>query len=378
MGNFGGPDWDAAQRAHRITPGRGPLYARRVLPTRKPELRVDALARGVPRSALDTWDAPVRCVVLPPAPDYIGNIRLGPGGHGDEHGPYRWDIITRLRASWLISPHTVVAGWAAAALHGLPYWADSEPVVLLSSRTRRNATGPSTAVFRTLKPGTPTDRTDPLFPQMRVLDAATATAQCLATVLQGKKTWHVPHVPGMDEKHVRAVQLIDAMYQCSFLTARQILAAAHGIVDRRVLTRLLAMADEGAQSPMETVLRLIVRDELPDAHRWTSQVRINLADGTVGRGGGSWRAGGGARSTVPDLACETLGVALYYDGRHHDELAQTDTDFTLFQKLRGVGWEAVRVNRKLLADLPELLEQLRAAVRRACEARAREVTAREG
>ena len=142
--------------------------------------------------------------------------------------------------------------------------------------------------------------------------------------------------------------------QCTHLTAETVLAGARGIVCRWTLRRLLALTDYGAQSPMETVLRLVVRDALPAGHRWTSQVRVDLGKG---------------QSTVPDLACPELGVALYYDGRHHDGADQTDTDFMLFQRLKNAGWEALRVNRALLGDLEELVEQLQGAVLRAQAAR---------
>ncbi|MEY8566422.1 hypothetical protein [Corynebacterium sp.] len=355
MGAFGGIHWNQAARDGRIRPGRGPNFTRRVLPTRIPVLRTAELSRGTPRSAVDTWEKPVRRVVLPPLPEGADTTsRLGPRGYGDDPSPYPWDVVTRARALWLLTRDAVVGGWAAAALHGLPHWADNERVVLLSTRTRRNNTGTHGAVFRAFTPGTQTVSPDPAFPGMQVVTAATAAAQCLATILTGKKTWYVHRVPGMEDRHVRAVQFIDAMYQCTHLTAGTVLAGARGIVCRRTLKRLLALTDYGAQSPMETVLRLVVRDRLPDGCRWTSQVRIDLGKG---------------RSTVPDLACPELGVALYYDGRHHDAAGQTDTDFTLFQRLKNKDWEAVRVNRALLADLEELSEQLQGAVLRACAAR---------
>ncbi len=355
MGEFGGYHWDRAARDGRIRPGRGPTFARRVFPMRVPVLRTAALACGTPRSVVDSWEKPVRRVVLPPLPENTDtSSRLGPCGYGDDPSPYLWDIITRTRALWLLTRDAVVGGWSAAGLHGLPHWADNEIVVLLSTRTRRNNTGTNGAVFRAFAVGTETVTPDPEFPEMQVVTAATAAAQCLATILTGKKTWYVHHVPGMQDRHVRAVQFIDAMFQCTHLTTGRILEGARGIVCRRTLKRLLALTDYGAQSPMETVLRLVIRDELPDDHRWTSQVRIDLGKG---------------RSTVPDLACPELGVAVYYDGRHHDRTGQTDTDFMLFQKLKNAGWEAVRVNRTLLADLEELMEQLQGAILRATEAR---------
>lgn len=43
----------------------------------------------------------------------------------------------------------------------------------------------------------------------------------------------------------------------------------------------------------------------------------------------------------------------------------------MFQKLKALGWEAIRVNKELLADLDELLGLLRGTVERAVQAAAR-------
>lgn len=287
--------------------------------------------------------------------------RLGPDGWTScEPGPYRWDILTRLRCHWLLARDCVGAGWCAAAAHGLPYWADNGPVVLLSPRLRRNPTTPGGPVFRRLRDDLPTVNVDPRFPGLRVVDAPTAAAQCLATILAGKKTWWAPVVPGLTDVEVRATQFIDAFYQCTLVTADDILAGARFIVDRRRLKKLLALCDDGAQSPMETVMRLIVRDEIPAHCSWTSQVIISLEDGEVLDEDEARHVRG--KRTTPDLACQELRVALYYDGRHHTGEEQRETDFRLYQKLKTLGWEAVRINKDLIRDRDELLGHVRHAV----------------
>lgn len=363
MGNFGGYLWTSAEREGRIKPGPGPYFTRRVYPSRTPRLRRDVLADGVPRRTAAKWESPNRSILLPPAVQSATSLpeghRLGPDGwSGDAPSPYQWDILTRLRAHWLLAQDCVGAGWCALASHGLPYWADSERVVLLSRTLRHNSTTPYGATFRELTPNTPTVAVDPAFPDLRVVDVATAAAQCLATIHAGKKTWWVPTVPDMMDREVRSVQLIDALYQCSYLTAVGLEEAAHHIVDRNRVERLLTCCDTGAQSPMETIMRLIVRDELPTGHDWTSQVTISLDNGTV-VDGQSFHT----NRTTPDLACTTLKVALFYDGRHHRTESQMETDFRLYQRLKVLGWEAVRINKDLLRDLDEMLEQVRYAIR---------------
>lgn len=306
----------------------------------------------------------MRSVLLPPAdptPAWMTGHRLGPDGWtGCEPEPYRWDILTRLRCHWLLARDCVGAGWCAAAAHGLPYWADNESVVLLSRRLRRNPTAPGSPVFRRLRDNLPTVNVDLRFPDLRVVDAPTAAAQCVATILAEKKTWWTPDVPGLTDVEVRAVQFIDTFYQCTLVAADDILAGARHIVDRRRVKRLLELSDEGAQSPMETILRLIVRDELPSCCSWTSQVTISLEDGAVLDEHEARHFRG--KRTTPDLVCHELQVALYYDGRHHTNAEQQDTDFRLYQKLKTLGWEAVRINKDLIRDRDELLEHVRHAV----------------
>lgn len=336
------------------------MFTRRVLPSRLPRLRKEALSAGVPRRTLNRWERPAHGVVLPPLPEMKVQVhpRLSPAGHGDRTGPFAWDIVTRLRAHWLLAQRSVVSGWAAIALYGLPYWADSEQVVLLSSTTR-GAGGLRRPVVRPMPDRLDVTCPDPAFPQMRAVSPETAAAQCLASVLHGRTVWPVAPVTGTDPRHVRAVQFLDACHQATLLTRGDILDGAHGRVNRALLRRLLDLSDDGAHSPMETVFRLVVNGELPDGYGWVSQRRISLETGDIVRNDTF------VRSTVPDLSCPDLGVALYYDGKHHRTEEQKTTDFRLYQKLKGVGWEALRVDSALLADRAELTDQLRGAVARA-------------
>ncbi|WP_420098094.1 hypothetical protein [Corynebacterium sp.] len=363
MGEFRGELWQSAERAGRIPPGRGPLYTRRVLPTRLPEKRVCLMASGVPRRSIDrTYERVIRGVCLPPLPDrHLRHARLGPEGHHGSTGIFRHDVITRARAHSLCHPRAVVGYWAAAACHGLVYWADEAPVVLLTGTSKQGSmasvgrAGPpadsNRPVLRPLPSGLRTVRPDLAFPDLRVVDAPTAAVQCLTTILSGKQSWSVPYVEGLSPEHVRAVQFIDAFLQCTWVTVRQIVGAARGKVDAITVRRLCALADPGfgAESPRETVLRLVVRNELADGVAWRTQVTVDL----------------GTTSTRPDIACPELKIALYYDGAHHAAEETTDTDFRLFQKLRDIGWEAVRVNSAALEERTEMMESIRNAIARA-------------
>lgn len=271
---------------------------------------------------------------------------------------FRFDGISRARGHSLIHPGAVVSHWQALGLHGVPHWSDSAPVVLLSSASKvRNrshsvAAGqhPTLPVFRELPGGLEPVFPDPLFRSLPVVPASTSAAQCLATVMNRSHGWWTPDVPGYRPEDVRAVQLLDSLWQATLLTEDDVLSACRGKVDRHRLETLIAVSDHGAQSPQETILRLVVAPLLPTGVTWTSQVRVSLRD----------------HATILDLACEELRVGLYYDGRHHVSSEQRLTDFEQYQDLRDDGWEVVRVDSDLLnRKRAKLLRQVSCAISRA-------------
>jgi hypothetical protein len=288
-------------------------------------------------------------------------------GNGEDTGAYPACIITRARAQHLNHPTCILGGWAAAAYHGLTYWADAAVVLLLSptrsggsDRTHRAASRPLQAAFRhiprNVDPVKDTVTPDPRFPQLRVVSAPVALAQCLRSVLSAKHVWHVPAVPGLPPEEVRAVQLIDAFAQCTDVTRAQIIRACRGVVSGRRVRRLLSLSVGGAESPRETLLRLFVRDLLPAGHRWETQVGVQYRE----------VVGGGARTkrTFFDLGCRTLKIGLNYDGAHHDGEAQTEKDFEQLQDLRDERWQVVRVNKTLMANPAKMLAQIGNAIAR--------------
>jgi very-short-patch-repair endonuclease len=399
MGKFGGELWDDAQRSGRIKPARGPNYVRRVYPMRVPVPRRQLLDNGMTRRALRRDCLRLtRSMYLPPLPSLDtmcpalrDHPRLGPAGHGDDHGRYQTDIVTRVRAFIKEHPGAVVGYWGAAAFHGLALWADSSPVVLLKGMSKQGsmqelpydggrnvARGEARAgeeggavkgtgdlerpVLRPMPARLRTERPDPAFPDLEVVDQATAAVDCLTTILSGKKTWHVPEIAGLDARIVRAVQFIDAFLQCTWVTVAKITRAAAGRISSRTLRRIMALVDHGhgAESPREPLLRLMIRDELPAGFIWSTQVTIDL--GSVPN---STR---GRQRTRPDIACPELKIALYYDGEHHRGAEVTDADFRLFQRLKDLGWEVVRVNREGMKERVEMMESIRNAIGRSVRA----------
>lgn len=334
----------------------GPAHTRRALPRTLPQRRRDLLAsKAVTRWRLDKTYVTVASGLVVPRSALPEDVR--------PFGGFPADAVTRARAHSMNNPDTVVGEWGAAALHGLwTDWPDSAPTVLFADRGSKGNSNSRTAarlplrpVFRRLPHGLPVTRPDPRLPALRAVDPATAAAQCLWSVLHGRHTWAHLHIPGVDDRLHRAVQFVDAFTQCTGLSHGDIRAASADRVDARTTAEVLGMCDYGAQSPMETVLRLIVTPLLPDNLTWESQVRVDVEGRTLPGG------------TVPDLACRELRVALYYDGGHHDSLRQRETDLQLTQAMMNDGWEVCRFTRHGIRSTTRVRRTVGEALHRAAQ-----------
>lgn len=341
-------------------PGRGPEHTWRRLPEVMPVIRSELRASGT----VSDWKLRHRYIQVA----FNAVVPMPEAGHDPRaFGGFGCDIVTRAVGHHLTRPDAVLGGWGAAAVHGLrPDWADHAPVLLHSGTKNRRSTvtahaaaSPMHPVIRPLPENL--DTTCPVagYPRLRVVAPAVAAAQCLWTILTGRHSWWVHDVPDLTRREVRAVQFTDAFAQCTWITREQIRGAAAGMVDRKALGRVLDLADDGAQSPMETVMRLMVRDLLPEPYTWTSQTRVDLEPGAPG----DW-----PRHTLPDLGCRDLRIALYYDGAHHQAAGQTDVDFDQFLALRDMGWEVLRFTKEHLRSPGKLRELVRNAVARAVAA----------
>ncbi|WP_297009433.1 DUF559 domain-containing protein [uncultured Corynebacterium sp.] len=328
------------------------------MPTDIPEIRASLRESGT------VTDWALRRDFVQAAP---GVVVLKPGDYdASAFDGFGLDIVTRVWAQHLIRPDAVIGGWGALGVLGLRMdWADCAPVLLLSGETTSGSLTSSVAVatprrpvIRPLPTGLETCTPCPRFPALEVVQPAVAAVQCLWTVLTGRHFWWVHDVPDLVREDVMAVQLLDALAQCTWVTRAEIRESAAGTIDRRALERLLELSDDGAQSPMETTMRLIVRDLLPEPYRWQSQVRVDLLPDA---------AAGWTPKTLPDLGCQELKIALYYDGGHHTEGTQTEVDFNQFHALRDLGWEVIRFNKEHLRDPEAMRVLVTSAIARARE-----------
>ncbi|MGB3486143.1 MAG: hypothetical protein WBB07_28475 [Mycobacterium sp.] len=219
----------------------------------------------------------------------------------------------------------VVAGLAAAALHGSDWVDDDVPVELI----HRN-TGPPAGIIT---------RGD------RLADAEiTRSCGILATT-----TARTAFDLGRRLPRAEALGRLDALKRATAFSAEKVamLGDIHpGARGLRQLRELLPLVDGGAASPKESWLRLVLLDDgLP---RPTTQIAVGLDGYLIG---------------ILDMGWEQYQVAAEYDGdQHRTDRRQYVRDQRRLRDLARAGWIVVRV---IAEDRPEdVLSRVRAALRR--------------
>ncbi|ORV61456.1 hypothetical protein AWC03_09640 [Mycobacterium europaeum] len=238
-------------------------------------------------------------------------------------------LRTRCVGAWLWSGRRgVVAGLAAAALHGSEWIDDDEPIELIWG----NQHAPAGVLTRN-------QRVEP--------DEVTGVAG-LPVTTSARTAYDLARQFPRDE----AVARLDALMRASPFRPDEVLALATRYPRARGLRRLratLPLVDPGAASPKETWLRLL----LIDAGMPAPETQIAVNEG--------WRMVG-----VLDMGWERYKVAVEYDGDHHrSNRRQYARDQWRIRKLETLGWIVVRV---IAEDKPqEVLSRVRGALaRRGC------------
>lgn len=220
----------------------------------------------------------------------------------------------------------IAVGMSAAILHGTK-WIDADtPAELAIARHRR--TPPGITVYRTeLESSEICSRAEVLV----------TTPARTAFDLGRRLPLHT------------AVATIDALCNATGVTADDVVtvAARHrgsrGLV---ALRKVLDYVDGGAESPQESVTRmLLVDDGLP---RPQTQIRIRDSSGRVV-----------ARA---DLGWEEWKVAVEYDGAQHwTDPEQHEWDIERRVLLEALGWRVVHVSARLLRERPHIvIDRIRA------------------
>lgn len=232
----------------------------------------------------------------------------------------------RTWAAWLWSKRrAVIAGLAAAALHG-SRWVDvHEPIELIARSARsheglivRNQTlaGDEITKVGGLPVTTPV-RT--AFDLGRYLDTDTAIVR------------------------------LDALKWATFFSVDDVMQLAQrypGARGLRQLKTVLPLVDGGAASPKETWLRmLLINNGFPPP---TTQIPVT---------------DGGRLLAVLDMGWEDLMIAVEYDGDHHRTIrAQYVKDRRRIRRLEQLGWIVVQV---IAEDRPDdIVRRVREAIRR--------------
>lgn len=235
----------------------------------------------------------------------------------------------RIAAAWLWADRkAVIAGAAAAALHGAK-WIDVDiPIELIHPNNRP----PQGIVTR-----------------RDVLGDGEVTEVAGFTVTNPART---AFDIGRREPRRAAVARLDALARATGFTPDDVAAVAEQHRHVRGLRRLetaLDLVDPGAQSPRETYLRLL----LVDAGLPRPQTQIAVAGGD------------GLTVAYLDLGWPEYMVAVEYDGDHHrSDRAQYVKDIRRLEMLERMGWLVIRV---VVEDRPvDILRR----VRRALQARA--------
>jgi hypothetical protein len=216
-------------------------------------------------------------------------------------------LRTRSEAAWLWSRRRgVLAGLAAAALHGADWIDDKEPVELIW----RNQHAPEGILTRNL----------------RLADNEITYVAGLPVTSPARTAFDLARqIPFGD-----GVARLDALMRAAPFSTEDVLLLAkrhHGARGLRRLRKALPMVDAGAASPKETWLRLlIVRAGLPTP---VTQIPVVMHYRTV---------------AVLDMGWERFKVAVEYDGdQHRTSRRQYVRDIRRLHELEDCGWIVVRV-----------------------------------
>jgi Protein of unknown function (DUF559) len=240
------------------------------------------------------------------------------------------DAEVRAKAGWLWTRRRgVVAGFAAAALHGSK-WVDERQVVQLIHDNRRNP------------PGIQTHRDRIEDDEIALLAGMPVTSPARTALDFG--CWY----PTMT-----AVAGIDALARAIEVKAADVELLARRYPGRRGVARArhaIELFDAGAQSPKESWLRVVlIQAGLP-----RPQTQIPVRDEF------------GSPFAYLDMGWEDVKVAVEYDGeQHRSDRRQYSWDVRRLETLERLGWIVIRV---LAGDRPaEVLGRVRAALaRRVC------------
>lgn len=233
----------------------------------------------------------------------------------------------RTRAAWLWSRRRgVVAGLSAAGLLGAKWIEPAAPAELV--HTNRRAPDMLRVHTETLRPD-----------EITLVDGMSVTNPARTAFDLGRK---LPVTP--------AVQRLDALMKATGVTVgavEQIMISHPGVRGLVGLRRALVLTDSGAESPYETLTRLIlVRAGLPPP-----RTQYAVADES------------GYIVAYVDMGWPEQRVAVEYDGAQHwTDPRQRRRDIERLADLEALGWIVIRVSSDMLRTPAAIVERVRSAL----------------
>ena len=234
-------------------------------------------------------------------------------------------LRTRTVGAWLWSDkRAVVAGLAAAALHGSRWIDENEPVELIW----RNTHPPDGLIVR----------------NERLQDDEITKVAGIPVTTRARTAFDL----GRHLEWGEAIARLDALMRVQVFSIEDVLLLAkrhQGARGLRQLRAALPLVDGGAASPPETRLRLLFIDAgLPKP---TTQIPVVDLRGRLVR--------------MLDMCWEDFRVAAEYDGdQHRTNRPQYVKDVRVLPKLQRMGWDVIRVLKEDRDD--DTIERARTAL----------------
>lgn len=219
----------------------------------------------------------------------------------------------RISGAWLWSGRqAIIAGQAAAALHGAR-WVDDDIVIELLHANGRAPRGV-------------------IISRGRVLDEEMQAGDTIRLTTPERTAFDL----GRRGPLRQAVARLDALMRATAVTPHAVAALTENhpnLRGLRQLDRALTLADPGAESPPESYLRLtLIAAGFP---RPRTQIPVHTAAGTY----------------YLDMGWEDLRVAVEYDGEHHrTDPVQWAADIERLEILQRMGWIIIRVTKTHRVD----------------------------
>lgn len=319
----------------------------RELPGYRPVTRSDLKAAGVTRARIRKFFVNAEHGVFVHVDTLLPEMTAT--GYRRER---RIPAVLLVRAHLLRRVERTATGFAAGLQYGMTHFVEEESLeFLVPNGADTTSAPPHVRLTRTRKLETYRRAAlslDPTCPDHRATDPAPTLARMLMATAEAdadrSRRWRIPDLITvrlhLTPTFIRSVQVSDHFHQAwgavAVGSAGPLVAAG---LSAETAAAVLGFTDVGAESPPETLLRLVVGDLAPGLR---SQIPVFRENGKL--------------LTTVDLGWEEHGIYLFYDGAHHLQKEQRDHDSEVFAVLQHRGDTVFRVTAGNLKDADKVLE----------------------